>query len=244
MDVIAESSSPDVSVSSTTTSSPPPRTLELKRDERAEAKAKTEAEATAGRSSNQTRVMTRGEMQLGGSWMLQGPSGEPVSDVGLHGSWLLLYFGFTQCPDICPEQLERNVQVVEAVERASGGAVRVRPVMVTLDPERDTPTVLARYCASYSPRMLGLTGTEEQIIACKKLYYVFSEVGQSDPNGDYLLDRTLALDVSMTYPYSIVSHIIIHTHTHTHTNNHITTRTLSPRSRTNQLTVPELIHFK
>ena len=93
------------------------------------------------------------------------------------------------------------MEVVEAVERASGGAVRVRPVMVTLDPERDTPPVLSRYCASYSPRLLGLTGTEQQIIACKKQYYVFSELGQSDPNGDYLLDRMLR-PYERTYEWS------------------------------------------
>lgn len=176
--------------------------------------------------------MTRGEMELGGSWTLQGPSGEPVSDVDLRGDWLLLYFGFTQCPDICPEQLERNVEVVEAVERVSGGAVRVRPVMVTLDPERDTPPVLSRYCASYSPRLLGLTGTEQQIITCKKLYYVFSELGQSDPNGDYLLDRmfharrrTLVDTAHMNYEqsniflliqYSFIHHTVsVRVHTNT-----------------------------
>lgn len=78
------------------------------------------------------------------------------------------------------------------MERASGGEVRVRPVMVTEDPERDTPAVLARYCASYSPRLLGLSGSEQQVIECKKLYYVDSGVARAlgDPDGDLLLDRT------------------------------------------------------
>lgn len=57
--------------------------------------------------AQKAQVLTRGEMQLGGSWTLQGPSGEQVTDADLRGSWLLMYFGFTQCPDICPEQLER-----------------------------------------------------------------------------------------------------------------------------------------
>ena len=97
-----------------------------------------------------------GKPLIGGPFTLIDTDGRPFSDKDLLGKYYLLYFGFTHCPDICPEELSKIGEAVEYVKRSKGDGVKgeLVPVFVTCDPERDTPTVIKNYlkgklCISY-----------------------------------------------------------------------------------------------
>lgn len=97
--------------------------------------------------------------------------GQPVTDKDFRGSFMLVYFGYTYCPDVCPLGLQRMSMAIEAL---GPDAERVVPIFITLDPERDTSKVLAAYTSHFHPRLVGLTGTVEQIDAAEKAYSVRS----------------------------------------------------------------------
>lgn len=95
-----------------------------------------------------------------GPFSLVDHAGRRVSDADYRGRFLLVFFGYTFCPDVCPTEL----QVIATALRALGkAAARVQPIFITLDPERDSGEVLARYVRHIHPRLLGLSGTPEQI---------------------------------------------------------------------------------
>jgi len=103
-------------------------------------------------------------------------------------SWVLVFFGFTHCADICPATLN---QVTQALEHMGSEAERLQPVFVTLDPERDTPEHLARYLDFFDERLLGLTGTPEQIEQVADAWGIYS---RRVPTGDsYMLDHSTTL---------------------------------------------------
>jgi protein SCO1/2 len=109
---------------------------------------------------------------IGGSFTLTNHRGEPTTNADLRGKLKLIYFGFSYCPDICPTDL---YDITLALNRLSPNqAAKVQPVFITIDPERDTPEVLADYLTLFHPSFLGLTGTPEQIadVAAKfRVYY-------------------------------------------------------------------------
>jgi protein SCO1/2 len=101
---------------------------------------------------------------------------------------MLVYFGFTFCPDVCPTELQ---VMAGAMEKLGDKAEKVQPVFVTVDPERDTPEALAKYVKQFDPRLMGLTGTAEQIAHVAKEYRVFYEkVKDEDGSGDYTMDHS------------------------------------------------------
>jgi len=106
---------------------------------------------------------------IGGPFRLVSDAGAIVTDRDFRGDYLLVYFGYTSCPDICPATLG---DMAAALDRLGPRAGRVRPIFVTVDPARDTPPVLARYLASFSPRPIGLTGPPEAIAAMARAYHV------------------------------------------------------------------------
>ncbi|XP_028427041.1 protein SCO2 homolog, mitochondrial [Perca flavescens] len=108
------------------------------------------------------------------------------------GSWVLLYFGFTHCPDICPEELEKLSSVVSALD-GDASLAPVQPVFVTVDPERDDVAALARYVADFHPRLLALTGTAEEVKAAGQDYRVYASAGPRDEDGDYIVDHTVLI---------------------------------------------------
>ena len=108
--------------------------------------------------------------------------------VPLAGEFALLYFGFTFCPDICPEELEKIAEAMDLVEARTG--VKVQPVFISVDPERDTPAKIKEYVAEFHPRMIGLTGGMEAVKQVSKKYRVyFSKTGESST--DYLVDHSI-----------------------------------------------------
>jgi protein SCO1/2 len=98
-------------------------------------------------------------------WTLQRVDGTPVSIDALPGEWLLVYFGYTYCPDLCPTALQDMTAILGAV---GPFAKRIQPVFVTIDPERDTPDLLAQYVGNFAVPILPLTGTPDQIAAAAR----------------------------------------------------------------------------
>jgi len=102
-----------------------------------------------------------------------------------------MYFGFTHCPDICPDELDKMAKMIDTI-KAKRGANVVRPIFVTCDPNRDTPAVVKSYLAEFHPDIIGLTGTWEEVKAMCKAYRVyFSTPPHVKPGQDYLVDHSI-----------------------------------------------------
>lgn len=132
---------------------------------------------------------------VGGAFRLVDHTGRARSDADYRGRLLLLYFGFTTCPDVCPTDLQA---IGETMKRLGKAAEAVQPLFVTLDPERDTPERLAAYVTFFHPRLVGLTGDSEsirQVASAYKVYYAKVPSSRSDYTIDhsgyvYLMDRS------------------------------------------------------
>lgn len=125
---------------------------------------------------------------IGGAFALRDHQGQSVTADSFKGRWMLVFFGFTHCPDICPTTLSHVAKVLDGLGEH---AEQVQPLFITLDPERDTPQVLAEYTAFFDPRILGLAGTAEQTRQVADAYRVyFKKVAMGDT---YTLDHTTSL---------------------------------------------------
>lgn len=123
---------------------------------------------------------------VGGPFTLVNQDGETVSERDFAGAPHLVFFGFTRCPDVCPTTLQQVTDVLRALGPA-GKDLRV--AFVTVDPERDTPETLKSYLASFDPRIVGLTGTPEQVAAAVKAYRGYARKVPTQ-GGDYTMEHT------------------------------------------------------
>ncbi|OGO71389.1 MAG: hypothetical protein A2Z49_08010, partial [Chloroflexi bacterium RBG_19FT_COMBO_56_12] len=108
------------------------------------------------------------------------------------GKLVVLYFGYTSCPDVCPATL---VEINNALEELGEKSEVVQVIMVTVDPERDTPQKLAEYLAHFNPDFIGLTGSPEQIAEAAALYGIYLGKNEGSDAIDYLVDHTATLMV-------------------------------------------------
>ena len=129
----------------------------------------------------------QGEPGIGGPFTLVDQDGRTVTDADFHGRWLLVYFGFTYCPDICPTSLTRNSDGIELLGEKGD---KVTPVLISIDPERDTPQKMKEYVHFFHPRMVGLTGRPEQVAAVGKAYRVFYMKAPGDTPDTYVVDHS------------------------------------------------------
>lgn len=129
-----------------------------------------------------------GKALVGGPFTLVDDTGKRVTDKDYRGRYMLVFFGFTSCPDICPAGLQL---ISAALDKLGPKADRVTPIFISVDPERDTPQKLATYVKNFNPHLVGLTGTPEEIAAVAKAYKVFYQkvANQSSP-ADYGMDHT------------------------------------------------------
>lgn len=133
-----------------------------------------------------------GKAQIGGQWDLIDCSGKTRTSQEFHGKWLLIYFGFTHCPDVCPDELEKMSAVVDEIDN-SPKSPGIQPIFITVDPARDSKEVVEKYVKEFSPKLLGLTGSTDQISRVCKAFRVYYSAGPRDQDDDYIVDHTIIM---------------------------------------------------
>ena len=127
-----------------------------------------------------------GRGTVGGPFTLTDSGGRQRSDSDFRGKLMIVYFGYTFCPDVCPADLMAITQALDALGPAADG---VQPIFITVDPERDSK-VLAEYVRAFHKSLIGLTGTPEEIRKVANAYKAFYAKVPGTPNGDYVIDHT------------------------------------------------------
>lgn len=128
---------------------------------------------------------------IGGGFTLSDSDGQSVNDRDLRGGYMLIYFGYTHCPDLCPTQLSEMSGALDAFDLADPArAARVTPLFVTVDPERDTPAALGAYITHFHPRFRALSGSLEATAALLRAYNAYARKVPSADGQDYLVDHT------------------------------------------------------
>jgi protein SCO1/2 len=133
-------------------------------------------------------VESSGAALVGGPFELVGTDGKAVTERDFRGRYMLVFFGFTHCPDICPAELQ---VIAQALEKLGDKGKKVVPVFITLDPERDTPQAMAEYVKSFGRNFVGLTGSPEAIADAAKAYRVaYAKVENKESASDYSVDHS------------------------------------------------------
>ncbi len=129
-----------------------------------------QAEQEGGQPGRAMALIGASAPNLGGPFTLTDDSGAAVTDRSYAGRYMLVYFGYALCPDICPTELDRMARALDLLGPA---AERVQPLFITVDPERDTVETMHDYVRQFHPRLVGLTGTPEQIAQVARAYRVY-----------------------------------------------------------------------
>jgi len=159
--------------------------------------------SSANRPAQQGSTVT-GKALIGGPFTLTDQAGRRVTEKDFLGRYMLIFFGYTHCPDICPSALQ---VMAAALDKLGDKAKEITPVFVTLDPERDTPAKMADYVKSFDQRIVGLTGSKEEVASAAKAYRVYYQLGQPDKQtGDYAVDHA-AIIYLMGKDGQFVTHI-------------------------------------
>jgi protein SCO1/2 len=132
-----------------------------------------------------------GALAIGGPFTLLDGSGKPVTNKDFRGRYMLVYFGYTFCPDVCPTTLNA---VADAMDKLGPAASQIQPLFITVDPKRDTPDVVKQYAAAFGPKIEGLTGTPDEIATVTKEYRVYYAEHRTGPGpNDYSMDHSSVL---------------------------------------------------
>lgn len=139
--------------------------------------------------ASKTALQPPPKLAVGGPFDLVSHEGRTVTDADYRGRLMLVFFGFTYCPDVCPTGL---TAIAQAIDLLGPDAVNVAPLFITVDPERDTPEQLREYVRHFHPRLIGLTGAPEKIAAAAKAYRVYYAKARSPgaPPDEYTMDHT------------------------------------------------------
>jgi protein SCO1 len=135
-----------------------------------------------------------GKPAIGGPWSLVDLDGNLVTNTNFEGKWLLLYFGFARCPDICPSEMMKVGRVMDALKKEYPHiASQVVPVFVSIDPARDSLQALREYAKDFHPDYIFLTGTPQQVKQMAKSYRVYFSKADEGVDGDYLVDHSIVI---------------------------------------------------
>ncbi len=129
---------------------------------------------------------TEGKAQIGGPFTLTGTDGKKVTDRDFRGKLMLVFFGYTHCPDVCPTELQN---MVELLNKLGSDASQVVPIFISVDPARDTPDVLSTYIQNFNSRIVALTGSPEEVASAAKAYRVYFKKTAGGP-ADYTVDHS------------------------------------------------------
>jgi len=150
------------------------------------------ADYRAPASGQETQVQSVGKPKIGGPFNLVNQDGVNVTEADFKGRYMLIYFGYTYCPDVCPTALSA---MADALDIMGAKADIITPVFITIDPERDDAEAMKMYVENFHPRLVGLTGSVDQIKAAAKSYKAyFAKVGDGYNDGYYTMDHS-----SITY---------------------------------------------
>ena len=130
---------------------------------------------------------------IGGPFTLEASDGKTVTDQTYRDKWQLIYFGYTLCPDACPTALN---DIASALQSLGPLADKVQPIFITIDPARDTPKVMGSYVKAFDNRIIGLTGTPEQIATAAREFHVYyAKAPDKDAPDGYLMDHSSVIYV-------------------------------------------------
>ena len=131
--------------------------------------------------------LVSGRAPVGGPFELTDQAGHRRTDADFRGKLVVLYFGYTYCPDVCPTELQ---SITLALDKLGANAEAVQPLFITVDPERDTPARLAEFVSSFHPRLIGLTGSFADIKKTAIAYRTFFVKNAAAASGEYSVDHT------------------------------------------------------
>jgi protein SCO1/2 len=129
--------------------------------------------------------------RIGGPFALTGTDGRTVRDTDFAGKYRLVYFGYTFCPDVCPNDMQKLGATLKLLEKDDPAlAAKIAPIFITVDPERDTPAVVKQFVSAFHPRITGLTGSPEAIASAAKSYAIaYRKMEPATPGAGYLVDH-------------------------------------------------------
>jgi cytochrome oxidase Cu insertion factor (SCO1/SenC/PrrC family) len=127
---------------------------------------------------------------IGGPFTLVDHTGKLRSDTEFRGKLMLVYFGYTYCPDVCPTDL---LTISQAIDAFGAAGETIQPIFITVDPERDTPTHLAEYVSAFHPRLIGLTGAIEDIRKVALSYKAYFAKVEGERPGEYVVDHSAVI---------------------------------------------------
>ncbi len=129
--------------------------------------------------------------RIGGPFTLTNQDGGRTSDDQFKGQYRIIYFGYSYCPDVCPVDLANIMLGLKQAEKADPAlAEKIQPIFISVDPERDTPAVLKQYVSAFHPRLIGLTGSAEEIAAVAKNYLIIYDIRNDEGSSEYLVDHS------------------------------------------------------
>ncbi|KAH0739561.1 hypothetical protein KY290_038266 [Solanum tuberosum] len=131
-----------------------------------------------------------GKAAIGGPFSLIDHNGKPVTEKDFFGKWTVVYFGFTHCPDICPDELQKLAAAVDKIKETSG--IEIVPVFISVDPERDTVEQVGEYVKEFHPNLIGLTASPEEIKKTARAYRVYY-MKTEEEGSDYLVDHSIVM---------------------------------------------------
>ena len=134
------------------------------------------------------RQQGSGVALVGGPFTMTDQNGRRVTEKDFLGKHMLVFFGYTYCPDICPTELQ---VMMAALDQLGPDAEKVQPVFVSIDPARDTPEVMKAYVENFGSRLIGLTGSPEEVVAMAKAYRAYyAKSGDTSSPDAYLMDHS------------------------------------------------------
>ncbi|MEO9599154.1 SCO family protein [Parasphingorhabdus sp.] len=129
--------------------------------------------------------------KIGGAFTLTNQDGGRTSDGDFAGQYRIIYFGYSFCPDVCPIDLANLMLGLKQAEKDNPAlADKIQPIFISVDPERDTPAVLKQYVSAFHPRLIGLTGSADEIAQVAKKYLILYDVRDDESASEYLVDHS------------------------------------------------------
>jgi len=129
--------------------------------------------------------------KIGGTFTLTNQDGDRISEAQFRGQYRIIYFGYSYCPDVCPVDLANIMLGLKQAEKDNPALTKkIQPIFISVDPGRDTPAVLKEYVSAFHPRLIGLTGSPEEIAATAEKYLIIYNIRNDEGSSEYLVDHS------------------------------------------------------